>query len=158
MGCTLALVVLLRVCGERMCVCRSTSRHSSTAHRDSSEHHHKRRAPSSPITQRSVAICLPHSMCRCLAVFVYCLHFTWVVDDAKRIVIMRVCLSAAACLHYCTDPGVTWGVVEDAPYLCSIGRICNQCTGCIAMTTQRKPYLQACVCPMIWRHSAKAKC
>jgi len=22
---------------------------------------------------------------------------------------LRVCLSAAACLHYCTDPGVTWG-------------------------------------------------
>jgi len=26
-----------------------------------------------------------------------------------------VCLSAAACLHYCTDPDVTWGVVGAAP-------------------------------------------
>jgi len=26
-----------------------------------------------------------------------------------------VCLSAAACPHYCTDPDVTWGVVGDAP-------------------------------------------
>jgi len=60
------------------------------------------------------------------------LHFAWVVDDAKCIVVTRVCvcmcvclsvclcvyLSAAACLHrlhYCTDPGVTWGVVGDAP-------------------------------------------
>jgi len=27
-----------------------------------------------------------------------------------------VCLSTAACTHYCIDPGVTWGyVVQDAP-------------------------------------------
>jgi len=45
------------------------------------------------------------------------LHFAWVVDDAKCIVVTRVCvctcvmsvcLSAAACPHYCTDPDVTW--------------------------------------------------
>jgi len=42
------------------------------------------------------------------------LHFAWVVDDAKCIVVTRVCvsvcvcLSEAACLHYCTDPDVTW--------------------------------------------------
>ena len=33
-------------------------------------------------------------------------------DDAKCTVVTRVCvsvcLSAAACLHYCTDPDVTW--------------------------------------------------
>jgi len=46
-----------------------------------------------------------------------------------------VCLSAAACLHYCRDPDVAWGVVGDAPQLCSIGRICNRCTGCVAMAT-----------------------
>ena len=28
---------------------------------------------------------------------------------------LRVCLSAAARPHYCTDPDVTWGVVEAAP-------------------------------------------
>ena len=39
----------------------------------------------------------------------------WVVDDAKCIVVTRVCvcvcvcLSAAICPHYCTDPDVTWG-------------------------------------------------
>jgi len=53
------------------------------------------------------------------------LHFTWVVDDAKCIVITRVCvcvsvclcvcLSAAACLHYCTDPDVTWGSGSGCP-------------------------------------------
>jgi len=37
--------------------------------------------------------------------------------------------------HYCTDPDVTWGVEEAAPYLCSIGRICNRDTGCVAMVT-----------------------
>jgi len=49
-------------------------------------------------------------------------HFARIVDDAKCIVVTRVCvyvcvsvcLSAAACL-YCTDPDVTWGVVGDAP-------------------------------------------
>ena len=47
------------------------------------------------------------------------LDFAWVVDDAKCIVVTRVCvsvcLSAAARLHYCTDPDVTWGLVGDAP-------------------------------------------
>ena len=41
------------------------------------------------------------------------LHFASVVDDAKCIVVTRVCvcvcLSAAACPHYCTGPDVTWG-------------------------------------------------
>ena len=43
----------------------------------------------------------------------YLLHFAWVVDDAKCILVTRVCvcvcLSAAACPHYCTDLDVTWG-------------------------------------------------
>jgi len=34
------------------------------------------------------------------------LHFTWVVDHEKCIVVTRVCLSA--CLHCCTDPDATW--------------------------------------------------
>jgi len=33
----------------------------------------------------------------------------------REIVVMRVCLSAAACLYYCTDPNVTWGSGWDAP-------------------------------------------
>jgi len=41
------------------------------------------------------------------------LHFAWVVDDAKCIVVthicVSVCLSAAACLHYCMDFDVTGG-------------------------------------------------
>jgi len=54
---------------------------------------------------------------------VFLLHFARVVDDAKCIVVTRVCvsmrlsvcLSAAACLHYFMDPDVTWGVVGGAP-------------------------------------------
>jgi len=46
------------------------------------------------------------------------LHFAWVVDDAKCIVVTRVgvsvCPSATACPHYCTDPDVTWGSGRDA--------------------------------------------
>jgi len=47
------------------------------------------------------------------------LHFVWVVDDAKCIVITRVCVCVclSVCLSvrgrmltlYCTDPEVTWG-------------------------------------------------
>ena len=48
------------------------------------------------------------------------LHFAWVVDDAKCIVVTRVCLSLCVCVclcvclsaavrpHYCTDPDVNW--------------------------------------------------
>ena len=54
---------------------------------------------------------------------VFLLHFAWVVDDAKCIVVTRVCvsvcvsvcLSAAVCSHYCTDPDETWGVAGAAP-------------------------------------------
>ena len=47
------------------------------------------------------------------------LHFAWVVDDAKCIVVthvcVSVCLSAAACPHYCTDPDVTGGSGRGCP-------------------------------------------
>jgi len=51
------------------------------------------------------------------------LHFVWVVDDAKCIAVKRlcvcvcvsVCLSAAACPHYCTDSDVTWGSGRECP-------------------------------------------
>jgi len=47
------------------------------------------------------------------------LHFAWVVDDAKCIVVMHVCvfvcLSAAACSHYCTDPDVILGSDRGCP-------------------------------------------
>jgi len=41
------------------------------------------------------------------------LHFVWVIDDTKGILVtcvcVCVCLSIAAWPHYCTDPDVTWG-------------------------------------------------
>jgi len=55
------------------------------------------------------------------SVFVYAvwLHFACAVDDAKCILVMRVCLSvclsAAACRHYCTDPDITWGSGRGCP-------------------------------------------
>ena len=48
---------------------------------------------------------------------------------------LSVCLSAAAFPHYCTDPDVTWGSGRGCPLLCTIGRICNPCAGCVAMAT-----------------------
>jgi len=55
--------------------------------------------------------------------FVTWLHFAWVEDHEKCIVVMRVCvsvclsvcLSVAACPHYCTDPDVTWGSGRGCP-------------------------------------------
>jgi len=51
--------------------------------------------------------------------FDHLLQFACVVDDAKCIVVTRVCvsvcLSAAACPHYCTDPAVTWGSGRGCP-------------------------------------------
>ena len=38
----------------------------------------------------------------------YCGH-------ARLCVCLCVCLSAAACLHYCTDPDVTWGSGRECP-------------------------------------------
>ena len=47
------------------------------------------------------------------------LHSAWVGDDAKCIVVTRVCvsvcLSAAVHPHYCTDPDVTWGHGRGCP-------------------------------------------
>jgi len=56
-----------------------------------------------------------HKWLRCVVLIVinidYLLHFAWVVDDAKCIVVTRVCvcvcLFAAVCPHYCTEPDVT---------------------------------------------------
>jgi len=47
------------------------------------------------------------------------LHFAWVADDAKRIVVTDVCVpvcpSPATCPHYCMDPEVTWGNGRGCP-------------------------------------------
>ena len=47
------------------------------------------------------------------------------IDDAKCIVVTRVCvsvcLSGAVRPHYCTDPDVTWGMVEAAPSCALLG-------------------------------------
>ena len=47
------------------------------------------------------------------------------VDEAKCIVVTRVCLcvclSATACLQYCTHPDVTWGTVGAPPSCASLG-------------------------------------
>jgi len=47
------------------------------------------------------------------------------IDDAKCIVVTRVCvsvcLSGAVRPHYCTHPDVTWGMVEAAPSCALLG-------------------------------------
>jgi len=51
-----------------------------------------------------------------------------------------VCLSAA-CPHYCTDPDVTWKVVGDAPWLCTIGG-----------------FAIGARVALLWQHNVNAKC
>jgi len=77
------------------------------------------------------------------------LHFAWVVDDAKCIVVTRVCVSVCvpACLslatfpHYCTDPDVTCGNTRGAPSCAPLGR-----------------FAIGAPVSLLWQHSANAKC
>ena len=107
------------------------------------------------------------------------LHFAWVVDDTKCIVVTRacvsmcvyICLSAAACPHYCTDPDVTWRSGRGCPLvvhcwadLQSVHGL--RCYGNITRTLvitsliTRLWWYDICrhIHPAIWRHSANAKC
>jgi len=46
----------------------------------------------------------------------YCGHPRLSVSvSVYQSVCLSVCLFVAVCPHYCTDPDVTWGVVEAAP-------------------------------------------
>jgi len=47
------------------------------------------------------------------------------IGHGRPYVCVSVCLTLAAFPHYCTDPNVTWGTIEGALQLCTIGRICN---------------------------------
>jgi len=62
------------------------------------------------------------------------------VDDAKCIVVthvcVSVCLSAAACPHYCTDLDVTWG------------------SGCAVLGG----FAIGARVALLWQHNANAKC
>ena len=57
-----------------------------------------------------------------------------------------LCVAVTACLCVCLSvtrrmptllhlPDVTWGNGRECPYLCIIKRICNRCTGFVAMAT-----------------------
>jgi len=90
-----------QVWSSRLSSTSSTARH----HQPCRLHTQRERLP----TQTQDPLLQPHQfVSRCL--------FTFRVDDAKCIVVTRVCLcvclsvclSAAACAHYCTDPDVTW--------------------------------------------------
>jgi len=54
---------------------------------------------------------------------------------------VSVCLSIAACPHYCTGPDVTWGVVGDAPS-------CALLDG----------FAIGAWVALLWQHNANAKC
>ena len=73
---------------------------------------------------------LPHSILMMYVITL--LHFAEVVDNAKCLVVTRVCvcvcvcvclsvcLSAAACPYYYTDPDVTWGSGRGCPPSCAL--------------------------------------
>jgi len=70
---------------------------------------------------------------------VFLLHFAWVVDDAKCIVVtsvcVSVCLSAAVRPHYCTDPDVTWGRGRGCRLIVHCWTDLQSAHGCVAMAT-----------------------
>jgi len=43
------------------------------------------------------------------------LHFAWVIDDAKCIMVTHVCVCPRPYAHTCTDPDVTWGSGRGCP-------------------------------------------
>ena len=56
---------------------------------------------------------------------------------------LSVCPSLVAFPHSCMDPDVTWGNSRGALWLCTIGWICNRCTGFVALTTYKYISLQS---------------
>ena len=70
---------------------------------------------------------------------------------ARDVVISRICVSVClsargrmpTLLH---GPEVAWGMVWNAPQLCTIRRFCNRCTGCVAIVTQREREMSASAC------------
>jgi len=69
----------------------------------------------------------PNAKCQQVLVLALCLvdyisreskttkNVLWSRASVCLCVCVSVCLSAAECLHYCTDPDVTWGSGRDAP-------------------------------------------
>jgi len=80
----------------------------------------------------------------------FSLHFTWVVDDVKCILVtcvcVSVCLSVTACLHYCMDPDVTWGSGRGCPLVVHNGADLQwvhglRCYGSIVRTRNVSEYM-----------------
>ena len=65
-----------------------------------------------------VTFCIRYSQAKCILVAAIC-------------VFLSVCLSCTAFIHYCTHPDVTLGNSRG----CTVGRICNRCSGFVAMAT-----------------------
>jgi len=63
------------------------------------------------------------------------------IGQVRLCVCLSVCLSAAACPHYYTDPDVTWGMVG-APRICAL-------FGGFAIGAR---------IALLWQHRANAKC
>ena len=93
------------------------------------------------------------------------LRYTWVIDDAKCIVVtlvcvsvcLCVCLSTAACPHYCMNPDVTWGSGRGCPLVVHCWADLQSVHGLRCCGNITRTLVKACVHPAIWRHSANAR-
>ena len=75
--------------------------------------------------QAACRSCHPTNSVKAEGITKHLLHFAWVIDNAKCIVVMRVCVCVPVCLslcpsmavrpHNCTDPDVTWGHGRGCP-------------------------------------------
>jgi len=79
------------------------------------------------------------------------LHFAWVTDGTKCIVVTHICLSLATFTRYCTDPDVTWGMVGVLPSCALFGRFAIG-----ARVSLLWQHSAAQICSWcIWQHSSE---
>jgi len=69
---------------------------------------------------------------------------------------LSVCLSAATCLRYCTDPGVTWRSARGCPLVVHYWADLQSVHGCIAMATVWKCVAEPSSNPSGRPHAARS--
>ena len=97
------------------------------------------------------------------------LHFAWVVDDGKCIVVTHVCVcvcvSVRGCMPtYCTDPDVTWGSGRGCPlvvhYWADLQLVHGlRCYGNITQTWNVSEYMLVLAVFLVsmWRHLSELR-
>jgi len=73
-------------------------------------------------------------------------------------VCLSVCLSAAACLHYCTGPDINWRSSRGCPLVVHCWADLQLVYGWCCYGNVTRTLVTSLPQPTIWQHSANAKC